>query len=143
MASPISTLLCQGCLLIFFTNFLGLMIKAGVSDRNNERTETLSVILIIVHVFFFLSIWWNSYASVTAMFSANHIQVSEIGRRRRGRRNLLWPPLPRRRNGFRWKSSRALTSWENRAETPGVTSDYLHGKQVEFPRHGDWSRRHD
>lgn len=66
----------QGCLVIFFSNFLALMIKAELARPDSHSSTVFAVILIIVNVLFFLSIWWNSYASAKAVFSRKHVQVS-------------------------------------------------------------------
>lgn len=65
----------QGCLVILFTNFLALVIKAGVASKDSSGSAAYSVALIIVNVLFFLSIWWNAWATAKATFSRRHAQV--------------------------------------------------------------------
>ena len=65
----------QGSLVIFFTNFLALMIKAEVTDQNSNSATLYSLGLIIVNIFFALSIWWNTFATIKAIFSRRHVQV--------------------------------------------------------------------
>ena len=65
----------KGCLVIFFTNFLALMIKAEVTDGDSPSSAAYSVVLIMVNVMFFLSIWWNTWATVKALFSRRNVQV--------------------------------------------------------------------
>ncbi|CAN0485487.1 unnamed protein product, partial [Ectocarpus sp. 12 AP-2014] len=64
-----------GCLVIFFTNFLALMIKANVASPDSRGSEVYSVVLIIVNVLFFLSIFWNTWAAAKASFSRRHDMV--------------------------------------------------------------------
>lgn len=61
--------------MIFFCNFLALMIKAGVAHPEDSSTEVFAVILVIVNICFFLSIWWNAYASARVMCSLSHVQM--------------------------------------------------------------------
>lgn len=65
----------QGCLVILFTNFLALVIKAGVASKDSTGSAAYSVALIIVNVLFFLSIWGNAWATAKATFSRRHAQV--------------------------------------------------------------------
>lgn len=65
----------QGCLVILFTNFLALVIKAGVASKDSSGSAAYSVALIIVNVLFFLSIWGNAWATAKATFSRRHAQV--------------------------------------------------------------------
>lgn len=65
----------KGCLVTFFTNFLALMIKAEVADERSASSAIYAVVLITVNVLFFLSIWWNSWATITAIFSKRSFQV--------------------------------------------------------------------
>ncbi|CBJ26634.1 hypothetical protein Esi_0040_0002 [Ectocarpus siliculosus] len=69
----------QGCLVIFFTNFLALMIKANVASPDSRGCEVYSVVLIIVNVLFFLSIFWNTLAAAKASFSRRHVQDMVLG----------------------------------------------------------------
>ncbi|CAM9489387.1 unnamed protein product [Laminaria digitata] len=64
-----------GCLVIFFTNFLALIIQAELTDESSSGSAVYSVLLILVHVFFLLSICWNSWATMKATFSRRHVQV--------------------------------------------------------------------
>lgn len=68
-------LLPQGCLVILFTNFLALVIKAGVASKDSSGSAVYSVALIIVNAMFFLSIWWNAWTTAKATFSRSHAQV--------------------------------------------------------------------
>ncbi|CBJ26637.1 adhesin-like protein [Ectocarpus siliculosus] len=68
-----------GCLVIFFTNFLALMIKANVASPDSRGSEVYSVVLIIVNVLFFLSIFWNTWAAAKASFSRRHVQDMMLG----------------------------------------------------------------
>ncbi|CAM9140361.1 unnamed protein product [Ectocarpus sp. 12 AP-2014] len=68
-----------GCLVIFFTNFLALMIKANVASPDSRGSEVYSVVLIIVNVLFFLSIFWNTWAAAKASFSRRHVQDMVLG----------------------------------------------------------------
>ena len=61
--------------MIFFTNFLALVIKAEVADKNSAGSAIYSAVLIIVNVMFFLSIWWNTWATMKATFSRRGFQV--------------------------------------------------------------------
>ncbi|CAM9462085.1 unnamed protein product, partial [Ectocarpus sp. 12 AP-2014] len=64
-----------GCLVIFFTNFLALMIKANVASPDSRGCEVYSIVLIIVNVLFFLSIFGNTWAAAKASFSRRHVQA--------------------------------------------------------------------
>ena len=68
----------QGCLVIFFTNYLALMIKAELASPDSNSATVYAVGLVIVNVCFFLSIWWNALATVRATFSGSHVQVCAI-----------------------------------------------------------------
>lgn len=71
----------KGCLVIFFTNFLALMIKAEVADADSTESSIYSVVLIMVNIMFFLSIWWNTWATMKATFSRRGFQVwSQVAR---------------------------------------------------------------
>ncbi|CAM9095530.1 unnamed protein product, partial [Laminaria digitata] len=63
-----------GCLVIFFTNFLALMIKAEVADENSAGSALYAVVLILVNIMFFLSIWWETWATMRATFSRRGFQ---------------------------------------------------------------------
>lgn len=66
----------QGSLVIFFTNFLALLIKAGVADPDSKGSAAYAVALIAVNTFFVaMSIWWNTWITIQAMFSQKHVQV--------------------------------------------------------------------
>lgn len=65
----------QGCLVIFFTNFLALMIKAEVANPESNGSAVFAGVLIMVNVLFFLSIWWNTWTIIKATFSKGHVQV--------------------------------------------------------------------
>lgn len=65
----------QGCLVIFFTDFLALLITAGVADSDSKGSTTYAVLLITMNVLIFLSIWWNSWAAVKATFNRRYFQV--------------------------------------------------------------------
>lgn len=67
----------QGCLVILFTNFLALVIKAGVASKDSSGSAAYSVVLIVVNVMFFLSIWGNAWTTAKATFSRSHAQVRE------------------------------------------------------------------
>lgn len=71
-----SLLYCQGCIVIFLSNFLALLLEAELLDAEESGSRAFSAALVIVHVLFFLSIWWNAYVSVKVMFSRSHVQVS-------------------------------------------------------------------
>lgn len=51
------------------------MIKAKVANPDSRGSTAYSVVLIIVNVLFFLSVWWNAWAMMSAAFSRRHIQV--------------------------------------------------------------------
>ncbi|CAN0330304.1 unnamed protein product [Ascophyllum nodosum] len=68
-----------GSLVIFFTNFLALMIKAEVTDQNSTNATLYSLGLIIVNIFFVLSIWWNTWATIKAILSRRHVQGMMFG----------------------------------------------------------------
>lgn len=55
---------CQGCLTIFFSNFLGLMAKADVSDEDAQSQETYGLLLIAVHVLMVIAILAQAYISM-------------------------------------------------------------------------------
>ena len=61
--------------MIFFTNFLALMIKAEVANEHSTGSAIYAVALIMVNIMFFLSIWWNTWATVKATFSRSGFQV--------------------------------------------------------------------
>lgn len=61
--------------MILFTNFLALVIKAGVANKDSSGSAAYSVALVIVNIMFFLSIWWNAWATAKATFSRRHAQV--------------------------------------------------------------------
>ena len=64
----------KGCLVLFFTNFMALMIKAEVADKDSTGSFIYAVVLIMA-IMFFLSIWWNAWATIKAMFSRGRFQV--------------------------------------------------------------------
>ncbi|CAM9776714.1 unnamed protein product, partial [Sphacelaria rigidula] len=66
-----------GCLVIFFSNFLALTIKAGILDADSITSTTFAVALVVVNVLLFLSVWWSSWVSAGAMSSEDDIQVRE------------------------------------------------------------------
>eukprot|EP00904_Undaria_pinnatifida_P010820 jgi/Undpi1/6869/HiC_scaffold_21.g09345.m1 len=68
-----------GCLVIFFTNFLALIIQSDLADETSTGSAVYSVLLILVHVFFVLSICWNSWATMKATFSRRHVQGVVLG----------------------------------------------------------------
>lgn len=61
--------------MILFTNFLGLVIKAGVASKDSSGSAVYSVALIAVNVMLFVSIWWNAWTTANATFSRSHAQV--------------------------------------------------------------------
>ena len=61
--------------MIFFTNFLALIIQAEFADQNSSSSAVYSALLIMVHVMFVLTICWNSWATMRATFSRRHVQV--------------------------------------------------------------------
>lgn len=63
----------QGCLVIFFTNFLALMVKAEVAESDSNGSTLYAVALVIVNVLLFLSVFWNIWASTEAMFSDTQV----------------------------------------------------------------------
>ncbi|CAM9359250.1 unnamed protein product [Sphacelaria rigidula] len=68
-----------GCWVIFFSNFLALVIKVGIADANSRSSAIFSVMLILVNVLLFLSIWCNTWASIGVLFSSRHIQEALLG----------------------------------------------------------------
>ncbi|CAM9792189.1 unnamed protein product [Ascophyllum nodosum] len=68
-----------GCLVIFFTNFLALMIEANVTESDSNDATVYSIVLIIVHILFGLSIWGNTLATIMATFSKKHVQGVTFG----------------------------------------------------------------
>ena len=74
---PTVMVLCkQGCLVIFFMNFLALIISADVADPDSGGLAAYAIGLVAVNIFFVvLSIWWNTWATIKAMFSQRHVQV--------------------------------------------------------------------
>lgn len=77
MMLPTAMVLCkQGCLVIFFMNFLALIISADVADPDSGGLAAYAIGLVAVNIFFVvLSIWWNTWATIKAMFSQRHVQV--------------------------------------------------------------------
>lgn len=77
MMLPTAMVLCkQGCLVIFFMNFLALIISADVADPDSGGLAAYAIGLVAVNIFFVvLSIWWNTWATIKAMFSQKHVQV--------------------------------------------------------------------
>lgn len=65
----------SGCLVIFFSIFLALMIKAGIVDVDSITSTTFGVALVVVNVLLFLSIWLSSWVSAGAMFGEDHVEV--------------------------------------------------------------------
>lgn len=61
--------------MIFFTNFLALMIKAEVADEHSRSSAIYSIVLIMANVMFFLSIWANTWATIKTTFSRRGFQV--------------------------------------------------------------------
>lgn len=61
----------QGCLLIFFSNFLALTIKAEVASPTSSGSTVYSVVLVVVNALFFLAVFVNTWAS-TEDAVANH-----------------------------------------------------------------------
>ncbi|CAN0520464.1 unnamed protein product, partial [Ectocarpus sp. 12 AP-2014] len=55
-----------GCITIFFSNFLGLMAKADVSDEEAQSQEAYGLLLIAVHVLMVLAILAQAYVSMQA-----------------------------------------------------------------------------
>eukprot|EP00904_Undaria_pinnatifida_P010819 jgi/Undpi1/6868/HiC_scaffold_21.g09344.m1 len=72
-----------GCLVIFFTNFLALIIQAELADKDSSGSAVYSALLILVHVFFLLSICWNSWTTVRSTvettFGRRHLQGLVLG----------------------------------------------------------------
>ena len=61
--------------MIFFTNFLALMIKAEVADEHSAGSAIYSVVLILVNILYFLSIWWNTWATTRLACTRRGFQV--------------------------------------------------------------------
>ena len=64
----------KGCLVLFFTNFMALMIKAKVADKDSTGSFIYAMVLIMA-IMFCLSIWWNAWVTIKAMFSRGRFQV--------------------------------------------------------------------
>ena len=58
--------------MIFFNNFLALIIKAEVVDPDSNGAVVYSVGLITVNILFGLSVWWNTWASIKTTFVQVH-----------------------------------------------------------------------
>ena len=54
---------------------MALMIKAEVADKDSTGSFIYAVVLIMANIMFFLSIWWNAWATIKAMFSRGRFQV--------------------------------------------------------------------
>ncbi|CAM9662612.1 unnamed protein product, partial [Choristocarpus tenellus] len=50
-----------GCVIIFFSNFLGLLIKVNVSEEDNISQKIFGVLLIIVNIGLLFAIWGTTY----------------------------------------------------------------------------------
>ncbi|CAM9127983.1 unnamed protein product [Choristocarpus tenellus] len=64
-----------GCLVIFFTNFLGLMIKAEVAVTESDESAIYAVLLIIANVFLLISVWCSTWVSLSAALRPKNIQL--------------------------------------------------------------------
>lgn len=51
------------------------MIKVGIADANSRTSTLFSVLLILINVLLFLSIWCNTWASIGALLSSRHVEV--------------------------------------------------------------------
>ncbi|CAM9559605.1 unnamed protein product, partial [Choristocarpus tenellus] len=56
-----------GCIIIFFSNFLGLLIKVDVSEEGNVSQEVFGVLLVIVNIALLFAIWGTTYFSAQQM----------------------------------------------------------------------------
>lgn len=65
----------QGCLVVFFTNFLALIIQAEVAQADSSSSAAYSVVLIIVQMLFVLSIFYSSYTETRAGLNITYPQV--------------------------------------------------------------------
>lgn len=74
----------QGSLVIFFTNFLALIIQAELADAESNGSAVYSVVLVMVHMLFILSIGWNSWVSTKAMFSGSDAKEKSLSERKHG-----------------------------------------------------------
>lgn len=65
----------QGCLLIFFTNFLALTIKAGVASPDSSGSSTYAVVLVIANACFFLAAFSNTWFLAKDAMAKRHVTV--------------------------------------------------------------------
>lgn len=68
----------QGSLVIFFTNFLALILHAELADAESSSSEVYSVVLVMIHVLFILSIGWNSWVTMKATLSGDDVKVTSL-----------------------------------------------------------------
>lgn len=54
----------QGCIVVFFSNFLALMAKADVSDEKAQSQETFGLLLIAVHASMVIAVIAQAYISM-------------------------------------------------------------------------------
>lgn len=54
----------QGCIVVFFSNFLALMAKADVSDEEAQSQETFGLLLIAVHAAMVIAVVSQAYLSM-------------------------------------------------------------------------------
>ena len=71
----LSTTKRQGCLLIFFTNFLALTIKAEVTSPDSHAGTAYSVVLVIANVCFFLAAFSNMWLADKDVIANRYIPV--------------------------------------------------------------------
>ncbi|CAM9452577.1 unnamed protein product [Choristocarpus tenellus] len=69
-----------GCMVIFFTNFLALMIQAEVASPDSDSGIIYSVLLVLVNLLLVLSVWWQTWVTISAIFSRKmQLQETVLG----------------------------------------------------------------
>lgn len=65
----------KGCLLIFFSNFLALTVKAEVASPNSSGSAAYSNVLVIVNLLFFMSVFVNTWAATQEVVANKDVAV--------------------------------------------------------------------
>ena len=65
----------KGCLLIFFSNFLALTIKAEVASPTSSGSTVYSIVLVICNLLFFLAVFLNTWAATKEAVANKDVAV--------------------------------------------------------------------
>ena len=65
----------KGCLLIFFSNFLALTIKAEVASPTSSGSTVYSIVLVICNLMFFMAVFLNTWAATKEAVANKDVTV--------------------------------------------------------------------